>query len=198
MGQVFEHARAEDDDWAEATATARLGLLLHYDNITKLMSGAEVSETAVEAEEMLFKRALDMRRDLSDEPGAALPLFGLGVVGQVLRHDWDTAMGYFHRALELVHTSGDAIDLYTQSEVHRHVGFYFLVEDVRLDEAVHHLQRSLDLRVRLGDPRRIPSGLEALGQAELAAGNTARGFELLEEAVAKAPSLPNYFRSGSR
>jgi hypothetical protein len=32
-------------------------------------------------------------------------------------------------------------DLYTRSEVHRHVGFYFLVEDVRLDEAVRHLQR---------------------------------------------------------
>jgi tetratricopeptide (TPR) repeat protein len=186
LEQALQQARDTEDVRSQATATERLGLLVHYDNITKLMSGAEVSTPDVDIEEALFRAALAMRRNLSDEPGAALPLFGLGLVEQVLRHDWEVAMRYFGEALELVEARPDVIDLYTQSEVHRHVGFYFLVEDLRPDEALRHLQRSLDLRVRLGDPRRIPSGLEALGEAELAAGNTARGLELLQRAVVGA------------
>lgn len=186
MEEARERARAEDDKRSEAAATEGLGLLVHYDNITKLLSGGDVGVADVHGEEALFREALAMRRHLSDEPGTALPLFGLGLVEQVLRDDWDAAMGYFLKALQIVERSGDVIDLYTQSEVHRHVGFYFLVEDVRLEEAIRHLQRSLDLRERLGDPRRIPSGLEALGEAELAAGNTGRGVELLERAVAES------------
>jgi tetratricopeptide (TPR) repeat protein len=186
LEEALERARAEDDDWSEAAATEGLGLLLHYDNITKWMSGVDVPAADVDTEEELFQRALVMHRRLSDEPGTALPLFGLGLVAQVLRHDSDAAMAYFYPALALVVASGDAVDLYTQSEVYRHVGFHFAVEDVRPDEAVKYLQRSLDQRVRLGDPRRIPSGLEALGEAELAAGNAPRGLELLEQAVAAA------------
>jgi tetratricopeptide (TPR) repeat protein len=183
MERALEQARREHDGRSEAKAVEGLGLLLHYDNITRLMSGADVSAIEVDAEEEIFQRALAIRRDMSDEPGAALPLFGLGLVEQLFRHDWHGAMGYFRHALELVETSGNAIDLYTQSEVHRHVGFYFLVEEERFDQAVRHLQRSLDLRQELGDPRRIPSGLQALGEAELAAGNTAGGIKLLERAV---------------
>jgi tetratricopeptide (TPR) repeat protein len=92
-------------------------------------------------------------------------------------------MPRFWRALEIVEEVGDAADLYTRSEVHRHVGFYYLVEDVRPDEAVHHLQRSLELRRALGDARVIPSGLVALGEAELAAGHLEQAVELLEQAV---------------
>jgi tetratricopeptide (TPR) repeat protein len=179
-------AQAAGDLRSEATALEGLGLLLHYENITRRMSGATISASDVDAEEALFRRALAIRRDMSDEPGAALPLFGLGLVAQVLRHDWDTAIASFREALALVEASGDAIDLYTQSEVHRHIGFYFLVEDVQPEEAVRHLQQSLDLRVRLGDPRRIPSGLAALGEAELAAGNATRGLELLERALVES------------
>jgi tetratricopeptide (TPR) repeat protein len=179
-------AQAAGDLRSEATALEGLGLLLHYENITRRMSGATISASDVDAEEALFRRALAIRRDMSDEPGAALPLFGLGLVAQVLRHDWDTAIASFREALALVEASGHAIDLYTQSEVHRHIGFYFLVEDVQPEEAVRHLQQSLDLRVRLGDPRRIPSGLAALGEAELAAGNATRGLELLERALVES------------
>ncbi|MGO9963964.1 MAG: hypothetical protein ACLPUG_11115 [Acidimicrobiales bacterium] len=66
------------------------------------------------------------------------------------------------------------------------MGFYFLVEDVRPYEALTHLQRSLELREQLGDPRRIPSGLVALGQAELAADNAPRAVDLLTQAVTEA------------
>jgi hypothetical protein len=47
-------------------------------------------------------------------------------------------------------------------------GLYYLVEDVRPAEAVRRLGYSLALRERLGDPRRIPGGLVALGEAGLA------------------------------
>jgi tetratricopeptide (TPR) repeat protein len=92
-------------------------------------------------------------------------------------------MPRFWRALEIVERLGDSVDLYTRSEIHRHVGFYWLVENVRVDEAVRHLQRSLELREQLGDPRVIPSGLVALGEAELASGRPERAVQLLEEAM---------------
>ena len=76
--------------------------------------------------------------------------------------------------------------LYLRSEVHRHVGFYFLVAGEQPAEAVRHLQLSLDLREQLGDPRRIPSGQVALAQAELAAGHRDRAIELLRAAVMQA------------
>jgi tetratricopeptide (TPR) repeat protein len=120
------------------------------------------------------------------DAGTAQALFGLGLVFQVLHNDWMTAMPYFWQALDLVSKPDTAADPYLRSEVHRHVGFYFLVEDVRPPEAVRHLQLSLDLREELADPRRIPSGLQALGLAELNAGNRDRAVELLTRAVAEA------------
>jgi tetratricopeptide (TPR) repeat protein len=184
--QALERAQVAQSHSCEAMATERLGLLLHYDNITKLMGGTDVSAADIDAEESLFQRALAMHREMFDVPGAAQPLFGLGLVAQVLRHDWNTAIADFREALTLVEAWPEAIDLYTQSEVHRHVGFYYAVEDVHLEKAVKHLQRSLDLRIELGDPRRIPSGLETLGEIELAAGNTARGLALLQQAVTQS------------
>jgi tetratricopeptide (TPR) repeat protein len=184
--RALDRARAADDHRNEATATERLGLLVHYANITKRMSGLEISAADVDIEETLFRDALALRREVSDGPGAALPLFGLGLVAQVLRRDGTTAIGYFREALALVEASGETIDLYTRSEVYRHIGFYFAIDDVRPAEAVRYLQRSLDLRMTLGDRRRIPSGLEALGEAEVAAGNTTRGLELLEMALSQA------------
>jgi hypothetical protein len=118
--------------------------------------------------------------------GTAQALFGLGLVFQVLHNDWMTAMPYFWQALDLVSKPDAAADLYLRSEVHRHVGFYFLVEDVRPPQAVRHLQLSLDLREELADPRRLPSGRQALAQAELSAGNRDRAVGLLTQAVAEA------------
>jgi tetratricopeptide (TPR) repeat protein len=122
----------------------------------------------------------------SAQAGSAQALFGLGLVFQVLHSDWMTAMPYFWQALDLVTKPDVAAEAYLRSEVHRHVGFYFLVEDVQPTQAVRHLQLSLDYREELGDPRRIPSGLQALGRAELSAGNRARAIDLLTRAVALA------------
>ncbi len=190
--QLFADAQAEatrsGDVAGQARALEMLGMLLHYENITKLMSGAQVSVADIDAEESLFRHALARWDEVGEPVATAQSLFGLGLVFQVLHSDWMTAMPYFWQALGLISTADAAVDLYLRSEVHRHVGFYYLVEDVQPAEAVRHLQLSLDLREELGDERRIPSGQVALAQAQLAAGSRDKAVELLGQAVAGARS----------
>ena len=183
LSSARDQAKLAGDRALEATADDRLGLALHYENIARLMRGLELPSADIEAEETLFREALEFREATGDLAGTAQSLFGLGLVFQVLRRDWTSAIPRFQRALEIIEEIGDAADLYTRSEVHRHVGFYYLVEDVRLDAAVRHLERSLELRRQLGDPRVVPSGLVALGEAELDAGHPHRAVVLLEAAA---------------
>jgi tetratricopeptide (TPR) repeat protein len=188
--ELIESARTEaapgDDVAALARSLDLLGLLLHYENIAKLMGGSAVGADAVDAEEQMFRQALACWNKLGEPVGAAQSLFGLGLVYQVLHSDWMTAMPYYWQALGLVSDPDANADLYLRSEVHRHVGFYFLVEAMQPGEAERHLQISLDLRQELGDPRRIPSGLVSLGQALLESGGRDRAVELLQRAVAEA------------
>jgi tetratricopeptide (TPR) repeat protein len=174
------------DFGGQARAQSYLGLAAHYENIATLASGSAVDSADIEAEEKIFRQALAHGQDAGEQAGTAQALFGLGLVFQVLRQDWMTAMPYYWQALGLVSGTGAEEELYLRSEVHRHVGFYYLVEDVQPSEAVRHLQLSLDLREELGDPRRIPSGLTALAEAELSAGGQDRAIDLLTEAIAQA------------
>src|SRR5215831_1977709 len=187
--EILESAHAAANEAADlnarASALERLGMLAHYENITKLMAGAEVKDADIDAEEKLFRQAMVCWQEAGEAAGTAQSLFGLGLVFQVLHSDWMTAMPYFWQALGLVNAPGQD-DLYLRSEVHRHVGFYYLVEDVQPDEAVRHLQLSLDLREELGDERRIPSGLVALAEAQLATGSPEQAVELLRRAVSQA------------
>jgi len=202
--ELFEAAHAEAAQGADASEQASaldaLGMLAHYENITKLMGGSAVSEADVVAEERLFRQALACWQQIGEPPDSAQSLFGLGLVYQVLHSDWTTAMPYYWQALGLV-TGEAAAGPYLRSEVHRHVGFYFLVEASQPAEAVRHLQISLDLREELGDPRRIPSGLVALAQAELEAGGRDRAIELLRRAIAEsreAGLLPEWTKDAER
>jgi tetratricopeptide (TPR) repeat protein len=184
LAEALGGAEDAGDLPGRARALELLGMVAHYDNITKLMSGHRLPAQEIDAEERLFRQALAARHAAGQQPATAQALFGLGLVYQVLRDDWPSAMPYFWQALELA-AAGEA-DLYLRSEVHRHVGFYFLVAAEQPAEAVRHLQLSLDLREQLGDPRRIPSGQVALAQAELAAGHRDRAIELLRAAVTQA------------
>ena len=103
------------------------------------------------------RRALALSQEAGDTAGTARGMFGVGLVLQVLRRDWDAAMRYFWQAFGLAEALEESGDLYGRSEIHRHIGFYYLVEDVRPREAVRQLGHSLALRERLGDPRRIPA-----------------------------------------
>jgi tetratricopeptide (TPR) repeat protein len=183
LSSARERARLEGDRAWEAAAADRLGFALHYENISRLMQGVAPTPAQIDAEETLFREAFEFREAAGDRAGIAQSSFGLGLVSQVLRRDWTSAMPRYWRALEIAEEIGDAVDLYTRSEIHRHVGFYYLVVDKHLDEGVGHLERSLGLRRQLDDPRVIPSGLVALGDAELEAGNAGRAVDLLEEAV---------------
>jgi tetratricopeptide (TPR) repeat protein len=186
FGQARTLAGREGDRKAEAVALGGLGMALHYRSIARLIAGHAPADADVAAEEELMRRALAIWQETGDAAGTARALFGVGMVLQVLHRDWAAAMPYFWRAYGLADAVEESGDLYARSEIHRHLGFYYLHEDVRPDEAVRQQGYSLALRERLGDPRRIPSALVALGEAEMAAGHLQRAVELLSHAVSQA------------
>jgi tetratricopeptide (TPR) repeat protein len=186
LQKARDAAAADGDRATETLAIERLGMAAHYENIMKLISGSAVPSADADSEEKLFRQALTVSQELGDHAGTARAAFGVGLVFQVLRDDWPTAMPYYWQALDLSRSLEASGDQYSRSEIHRHVGFYYHFEAASPGEAVRHLQLSLDLREELGDRRLIPSALVALGEAELAAGNAERAVELLTRAVADA------------
>lgn len=186
LTQAQANAEAAGDQASRARALDLLGMVAHSENITRLMTGGTIQAGDIQAEERLFRQALTAWQETGARAATARSLFGLGLVYQVLHRDWDAAMPYYWRALDLAYAPDSDGDLYLRSEVHRHVGFYFLVENEQPARALRHLQLSLDLREELGDPRRIPSGQVALARAELAAGHRERAIELLTSAVTQA------------
>ena len=183
FGEARAQAARDGDQEAEARAVSGLGMTHHYRNIAALIAGQAPADADIVAEDDLMRRALVLSQEAGDTAGTARALFGVGLVLQVLRRDWDAAMRYFWPAFGLAEALEESGDLYGRSEIHRHIGFYYLVDDVRPREAVRQLGHSLALRERLGDPRRMPSALVALGEAEMAAGNVPRAVEVFRRAV---------------
>ncbi|HEY3610905.1 MAG TPA: hypothetical protein VGL06_25640 [Pseudonocardiaceae bacterium] len=165
------------DRATEAAVADRLGWLLHFQALDHDRDTSRVDE-----ELALFQRALDIRRDLADLGGVAAALFGVGLVHQVLRQDWAAAMPHFREALALA----EHADVITRSEIHRHVGFYYMIADPRPDKAAQHLSTSLELRHQHEDKRWLPSGSQALGWAMLAAGHQDEAVRLIREALDQA------------
>ena len=185
--RLFTEARdlatRDGDRKCEALAITGLGMTSHGRNIMRLADGAAPSDADVAAEEELMRRALAAWQETGDAAGTARALFGVSLVFQVLRRDWDAGMPYLWQAFGLAEAVEESGDLYGASEIHRHLGFYYLYKDVRPGEAVRQLGHSLALRERLGDLRRVPSALVALGRAELAAGEPRRAAGFLFRAV---------------
>ena len=175
---LLERARADGDRALEAAALDRLGMLTHFRAIE-----GDLAQADADAEQRLFEQALAIRRELDDPAGIAESLFGLGLVHQVLRGDWDTAVPLYREALELADKHGD---LLLRSEVHRHVGFFHTLDDLDSDRALHHLRISHELRAELGDPRWIPGGTVALGLAEIADGLRDQGLAHVRQALQQA------------
>ncbi|HEX3593002.1 MAG TPA: hypothetical protein VHV74_25530 [Pseudonocardiaceae bacterium] len=169
--------RVADDRATEAEILLRLGWLMHFQALDR---GRDTTYAA--EENSLFQLALAVFRDIGDEGGMAGALFGLGLVRQVLRRDSAGAFPYFREAL----AHAEHADLITRSEIHRHIGFHHVVGDVRPDEARSQLRISQRLREEHGDPRWIPSGLAALGEAELGCGDRDAGLRRLRDAVRQA------------
>jgi tetratricopeptide (TPR) repeat protein len=188
--RLFSQARAAGEQAGDlagqARAVAGLGMTEHHRNIARLVTGAAVADADVAAEEELMRRALALWQETGEAAGTALALFGVSLVFQVLRRDWAAAMPYLWQAFGMAEAVEESGDLYGRSEICRHVGFYYLVEDVRPAEAVRQLGHSLALRERIGDPRRLPSALVALGEAKMAAGNPRDAAGLFGRAVTLA------------
>lgn len=201
LQQAQEQAATAGDAGRLAQALNGLGLVAHHENITLLISGSRPADPDVEAEEKLFRAALVQAQQAGHAAAVAQSLFGLGLVFQVLRRDWMTAMPYYWQALGMVTAPDAQAGPYLRSEVHRHLGFYFAYEDVQPAEAVRHLQISLDLREDLGDPRYLPSALVALGEAELSAGHPDHAVDLVGRAVELARAeklLPHRIEDAER
>ncbi|MEV4702374.1 tetratricopeptide repeat protein [Actinoplanes sp. NPDC049316] len=175
---LLERARSDGDRALEAAALDRMGMLAHFRAIE-----GDPAQADADTEQRLFEQALAIRRELDDPAGVAESLFGLGLVHQVLRGDWDTAMPCYHEALELAEQHGD---LLLRSELHRHIGFFHTLDDLGSDRALHHLRISHDLRAELGDPRWIPGGTVALGLAEIADGLREQGLAHVRQALQQA------------
>jgi len=178
LQEALRRARADGDRATEAGALDRLGWVMHF----RALDGNR-AEADTEAEESLFQQGLAIRRELGDPAAIAASLFSLSLVHQVLRRDAVAAMPYLWQALDLADAHADAL---LRSECHRHVGFYYARDDVQPEEAVRHLQISLELRHEWGDPRWIPSGTFVLGMAQLGAGRAAEGVALIRQAVAES------------
>src|SRR5262249_53473639 len=170
FAEARDLAMRDGDREAEALAITGLGMTRHGRNITRLVGGAALSDADGAAEEELIRRALAAWRETRGSARTARALSGWSRVFGVRRRDWDAGMPYLWQAFGLAEAVEESGDLYGASEIHRHLGFYYLHEDVRPKEAVRQLGHSLALRERLGDLRRVPSALVALGQAERAAG----------------------------
>ena len=185
--RLFTDARdiAARDGAAKCVALAitGLGLTAHSRNINRLASGEKVPEDDIAAEESLMREALAAWEKTGNSAGIGRALWGLSLVFQVLRQDWNGGMTYLWPAFGLAEAVEEAGDLYGASEIHRHVGFYYLYRDPRPAEAVRRLAHSLALRERIGDLRRVPSALVALGHAELAAGDARRAAACAYRAV---------------
>lgn len=186
---LYERLLVAGDPRSQARALFQLGMIDHYRNITRWLAGQTIDEAVIAPEEDLMRRALELWQRAGDTPGTAMGLFGMGMVHQVLRQDWDAAMPYFWPAFGLAEAVEESGDLQGAAEIHRHIGFYYASADDRPAEAVRRQAYSLALRERIGDPRLIPSALVALGEAEVKAGNPARAVELLRPAVEQARSL---------
>lgn len=204
--QVEQSARAAERSaqllgrhGAVARARVQLGMIRHYESVLRRGglsaggtdaagadgAGADVADSDVAAaeEEALFRSALTLSEAVADKACAAGALLGIGLVEQVTRHDWNEAMPYYRRAEALIPELRAAGDAYTESEIHRRLGLYFVVADLSPERAVHHLGLAHTILARAGDERLIPSSLTALAAAHRARGAYADAVASAEKAV---------------
>ena len=180
--EAREVAARDGNRQCEALALGTLAMTHHYGSVFRLVGGLPVDDGEVAAEDDLMRHALALWEETGDPVGTAMGLFGVSLVFQ-LRGDWAASMPYLWRSFGLAEAVEESGDLYGCAEIHRHVGFYYLTGEVRPREAVRRLACSLALREKLGDAKRLPSALTALGEAEIAAGNPRRAAGLLQRAV---------------
>lgn len=195
-GEALAAARVGGDRRSEAAVLALQGMTLHFRAID--LPAEERSAIDPRPEEELFERALAARREIDDVEGVAESLFQLGLVHQVLRHDLESGSPYVREALAVVEAVPDA-DVLLRSEIHRHVGFDLLLREERHEDAIHHLQTSLELRRGLAEGGWVVSGLIALALAERLAGRTEEAVLSSRQALelARAEGLRERFIAGA-
>jgi tetratricopeptide (TPR) repeat protein len=183
--RALRGARTLGGRLGEAAALAQKGMVLHYRAIELPADERVAIDPGPEQE--LFEQALALRRESDNAHGIAESLFQLGLVHQVLRRDGETAAPLFREALSLVESLPDA-DPLLRSEIHRHVGFDLLLREERHDEALAHLEESLEIRRGLEERAWTVSGLVALAMGERIAGRRDDAIAHAREALDLARS----------
>ncbi|MGH3416844.1 MAG: tetratricopeptide repeat protein, partial [Actinocrinis sp.] len=83
---------ADGDRLSESMIGYLTGMWMHYQALTYLFRGEKVPADDIAAEEAVFQESLDIGREVEqatgDPVGTACAQFGLGLVHQVLRGDW--------------------------------------------------------------------------------------------------------------
>src|SRR5215831_17337575 len=123
--RLFTEARdlatRDGDREGEALAITGLGMTQHGRNITRLVAGEALSDADMAAEEELMRRALAAWQETGNTAGTARALFGVSLVFQVLRRDWDAGMPYLWQAFGLAEAVEESGDLYEIGRAHRHL-----------------------------------------------------------------------------
>lgn len=130
----------------------------------------------------LFEHARELYVRLGDERGEAEALLWIGIVGQVVRDDWASALPPLERSYELAGRTGDAL---TASYAARHVGFA-AARAGEIERGRALLEESVALRRELGFEAGVAAGLVALAELARRTGRGEDARALLEEADAVA------------
>ena len=125
-----------------------------------------------------FERAAVTFRDTGEASGEAEARFWIGTYHQVVHGDSETALPSFVRAGELAETAGDELTL---SYVERHLGFIDW-DAGRADQARSRLEKSLNLRRKLGFQAGTAAALLALAEFSAAQGQAAEADRYVTEA----------------
>ena len=176
IGDVERAAADRGDRGLEAFALSRRGLALHGEFLRDRSRGEPPGEMA------LFERALEIRRQIRDEPGVAESLFHVGLVHQVVRGDHGTARPLFEQSYRL------ATDDITASYALRHIAF---CDDDAGDAASAERRHgeALELRRRADWQAGIAAQLAALAELRARRGDREGAAELAREARASLVGL---------
>ena len=166
LAECAEHFAALDDEHGRASALVRQAYL-------------ELSEGAVDAARVRFKRALEIRTSLNERRGVGLVLSGLGLL-ETLAGDFESAETRLADARDLFRRAGDrwglASSLWRTAELWRTEG--------RLDDAWSALQEAREIIETTNRSRWLGHADAALGEVASLRGDRELAVSLFESARA--------------
>lgn len=177
LNQALDLAKSTSQAHLLGSIYDALGFSLH---ITYIDSGQSKEP---EDELDFFQRGLELRQKDGTRSQIAESIFHVGLVHDVIRRDYETALKYHQEAYDLAHEANDKV---TASYAIRHIGFAHVVAN-EMEAAREALMESLQLREEAGFTPGIAFALAALanldtrtGDKESALARLVRSRDMLE------------------